>query len=110
VAYSATFEVFELNSACNSYKKSGKIGEELNSWINPVSPLRQGFSETSLCNSTSGVHFIKKLEFKLYFFKLGWWNGRHEGLKSPYPQGCEGSTPSLSTSAQQISECTMFIF
>ena len=27
----------------------------------------------------------------------GWWNGRHEGLKIPSPQGGEGSTPSPPT-------------
>lgn len=26
-----------------------------------------------------------------------WWNGRHEGLKSLYPQGCESSTLSRGT-------------
>lgn len=32
----------------------------------------------------------------------GWWNGRHEGLKIPSPQGGEGSTPSPPT--RQLAE------
>ena len=31
VAYFVIYGIFEVNSGCNSYKKSGKIGEELNS-------------------------------------------------------------------------------
>ncbi|MBI4039529.1 hypothetical protein HY388_01755 [Candidatus Daviesbacteria bacterium] len=31
LAYFIVWGIFEANSGCNSYKKSGKIGEELNS-------------------------------------------------------------------------------
>ena len=31
-----------------------------------------------------------------------WWNGRHEGLKSLYPQGCESSTLSRGTSLRSV--------
>ena len=34
MAYFAITGIVEANSSCNSYKKSGKIGEELNSLIN----------------------------------------------------------------------------
>ena len=37
MAYFMVWGIFEANSGCNSYKKFGKIGEELNSWINPGS-------------------------------------------------------------------------
>ena len=29
--------------------------------------------------------------------KPKWWNGRHEGLKIPWPQGCAGSSPAFGT-------------
>ncbi len=29
--------------------------------------------------------------------RLWWWNGRHEGLKIPCPQGRVGSSPTRST-------------
>lgn len=31
LTYFAIWGIFEANSGCNSYKKSGKIGEEINS-------------------------------------------------------------------------------
>ena len=31
IAYFGICGIFEANSGCNSYKKSGKIGEEINS-------------------------------------------------------------------------------
>lgn len=34
MAYSLITGIFEANSGSNSYKKSGKIGVELNSWMN----------------------------------------------------------------------------
>ncbi len=32
-----------------------------------------------------------------------WWNGRHEGLKIPWPQGCAGSSPAFGTVNKEIS-------
>ena len=57
LAYLVTESFFEANSGCNSYKKSGKIGFELNSWINPVSLCRsrqelrvkRGFASSQVC-------------------------------------------------------------
>ena len=45
LAYLVTESFFEANSGCNSYKKSGKIGEEPNSLMN----------SGSLCKITSGA-------------------------------------------------------
>ena len=33
---------------------------------------------------------------------LWWWNGRHEGLKIPCPQGRVGSSPTRSTDKREI--------
>ena len=44
-AYFSEGGVFESKLGSNSYRKFGKIGEELNCWIN----------SGSLCNSTSGA-------------------------------------------------------
>ena len=46
MAYLARLGNFEAKLDSNSYKKSGKIGEELNSWIN----------SGSLAKITSGAH------------------------------------------------------
>ena len=47
-AYFSEEGVFESKLGSNSYKKSGKIGFELNSWMNPG----------SLANTSSGAHFF----------------------------------------------------
>ncbi len=36
--------------------------------------------------------------------KPKWWNGRHEGLKIPWPQGCAGSSPAFGTKNERNSE------
>ncbi len=38
-----------------------------------------------------------------------WWNGRHEGLKIPWLQGCVGSSP-ISPTNKLIENITFFIF
>ncbi|OGM21503.1 hypothetical protein A2714_00075 [Candidatus Woesebacteria bacterium RIFCSPHIGHO2_01_FULL_38_9] len=73
--------VFEANSGSNSYKKSGKIGEDLNSWIN----------SGSLAKITSGAQHLAGRQGRDRGFKshrplnVGRGLGRSTAFNSPIP-------------------------
>ena len=70
------------------FREDGQVVE----W--PVSVLKLAFENFAWL--ALKFQLARRSETQWYFAKTGkWWNGIHAGLKILWPQGCEGSTPSL---------------